>query len=172
MTPEVIVIQRPGVDFSTLLGVAMKVMGHSLSATADASAKKLSDTSRYLAYLSEMRGSQPNGPQLLPHVSFGLLFLADEADMVDIWACCCGMSFVIAETQVRNVFMAVVTGTLAHWRDAVVCGTSSEIEPTVRYAFNKVHGLFKAEGLDLWPGFRQRPATDQRTYLLQDMRGR
>lgn len=173
MSPEAIIIQRPGVEFSTFLGVALKVLGHSLSTAADASNVKLTDASRFLTCLAAMRGGESSeSPRLLPHVSYSLLIVADEADMFDILECAAGMAFATAETQVRSVLMAVITGTLAQWKAAVVAGSSPEMEPTVRFAFNKIHGLFRAEGINIWTNYRQKPARDQRTFLLEDKRGR
>jgi len=172
MTPEALIILRPEIDFSTFLGVALKVLGHSLASAADASSVKRSDPSRFLSCLSSMRSDGPDmSPRLLPHLSYSLLIVADEHDILDILECAAGMSFVTTESQVRNVLFAVVTGTLAQWKAAVIAGASQEIEPTVRYAFNKIQGLFKAEGLNLWAGYRQRQARDQRTFLLEDKRG-
>lgn len=173
MIPEAIIINRPAIDFTTFLGVALKVRGKSLSSAADASSVKMTDAGRFLACLSAMReGASTDSERLLPHASYSILIVADEADMMDILECAGGMAFVTEETQVRSVLMAVMTGTLAQWKAAVVAGASQEIEPTVRSAFNKIHGLFRAEGFNVWTHYRQKPSRDQHTYLLEDKRGR
>jgi len=76
------------------------------------------------------------------------------------------------ETTVRGVQIAVVTGTLAQWRDAVASGCSRNIESPVRRCFNKLHSLFTAAGLNVWGDFQTRQAPDQTFLLLEDKRGR
>ena len=71
------------------------------------------------------------------------------------------MPFVTAETTVRGVTAAVVTGTLAQWRDAVAAGSVREAEPSVRAGFNKVYGLFCGAGLNVWGDYRAREAPDR-----------
>jgi hypothetical protein len=175
MKPEAIIICRPDVDMSTFLGVALKTLGHSLAATADASGLQLSDAGRFLSCLASLRSPKAGvelNLKLLPHVSFSVLIVADELDMMDILECAAGMPFVTAETIIRGVLLVIVTGTLIQWRAAVIAGSSCDVEPTVRFVFNRLHGLFKDERLDVWGDFRQRPAHDQVTYLLEDKRGR
>lgn len=175
MTPEAIIIQRPCVDFTVFLGAALKVLGFSLSATTDMSPVHLSDTCRFLSCLASMRDSKTSSglsPYLLPHATYGILLVADEADTLDILERAAGMPFTTTVTQVRGVLFTVVTGNLAQWKSAVIAGSSQEVEPTVRHLYNNVHALFKAEGLNLWTDFRQKPAHDQVTYLLEDKRGR
>ena len=58
--------------------------------------------------------------------SFSVFMVADERDLLDILERCSGMSFVTAETTVRGVTAAVVTGTLAQWRDAVAAGSTRQ----------------------------------------------
>ena len=175
MKPEAIIIHRPNIDFSVFLGVALEVLGYSLATVADASTKQLTDADRFLSCLATMRDSNATvdlNPKLLPHVTYSILIVANEADILDIMECSGGMPFVTVETMVRGAMMAVMTGTLAEWKAAVLAGSTPETEPTVRAAYNKIHGLFRDEGLNLWMDFRQRQATDQMTFLLEDKRGR
>jgi hypothetical protein len=105
-------------------------------------------------------------PNLLSHVSFSALVIADERDLLDILERCAAMPFVAAETTVRGVTAAVITGTLSQWRDAVAAGSVREAEPPVRAGFNKVYGLFCREGLNVWGAYRTREAPDH-TLLLE-----
>jgi hypothetical protein len=175
MQPEAILINRPAIDFSVFLGVGHKVLGYSLGAAADQSHRDLCDAERFLSCLAALRDQNaPAGlpPKLLVHVSFSAIVVADDCDMLTILETCAGMAFAVAETTVRNVQCAVVSGTLAQWRDAVVSGSSREVEPPVRRCFNKLYGLFCDEGLNVWTDFRTKTATDQVTFLLEDKRNR
>jgi hypothetical protein len=175
MKPEAILIHRPDVDFSTFLGVALKVLGHSLASAADASGRQLTDAERFLSCLSAMHDPNASAnlnPKLLPHVAYSVLIVATEPDVLDIVECSGGMPFVRAETVMRGVLMIVLSGTLAQWKAAVLAGSTPETEPTVRAAYNRIHGLFRDEGINLWTDFQQRPAADRVTFLLEDKRGR
>lgn len=176
MRPEVTIIGRPGVDFDTFLGVAMKVIGRSPSASADASGIQLSDTSRFLSCLASVSDAKAKvelNQKFLPHAAFSLLTILDEEDILGVLECASGMSFVTTETLVRHVYMLVITGTLSQWKAAVVAGSStSTIESSVRYLFNKIQGLFQAEGINMWTDYRQKQSSDQVTFLLEDKRGR
>ena len=110
-------------------------------------------------------------PSLLTHVSFSLFLAADEGDMIDILQSSAGMPFVMANTMANNVKIAVITGTLAQWRDAVTSGSVPSALTPVRQCFNKIYALFEAVGLDVWTGFRAKSAPDQ-TFYLEDKRNR
>jgi len=175
MNPDAVLVQVPSVDFRTFIGLTHKVMGRSPAAAADASRRELSDAEKFLSCLASLRDAKAGTglpPHLLSHVSFSAFIGADDRDMLDILQCCAGMPFVVTETTVRGVQIAVVTGTLAQWRDAVVSGCSKTTECPVRHCFNKLYGLFTAAGLNVWGDFQTRPAPDQTFLLLEDKRGR
>ena len=104
-------------------------------------------------------------PRLLSHVSFSVFVVADEQDMLDILERCAGMPFVVEETTVRRVQCAVLTGTLAQWRDAVKNGSRRDVERNVRYCFNRIRGLFVSENVNVWTDCRERTALDETFYL-------
>ena len=172
MQPDAILVTQPNVDFRTFLGISHKILGYSPAQQADACRRELSDAERFLSCLAALRDPQaPVGlpPSLLAHVSFSVFLAADERDMLDILQFAASMPFVMAETLARGVLAAVITGTLAQWRDAVKSGSSPTAEPSVRYCFNKIYGLFNAVGLNVWGDFRSREAPDQ-TFYLEDKR--
>ena len=65
---------------------------------------------------------------LLSHVLFSVFLVADECDFIHILERCSGMSFVAADTTLQGVMAAVVSGTLAQWRDAVAAGCVRDVE--------------------------------------------
>jgi len=175
MNPEVILINRPAIDFGAFLPVSRKVLGYGLSASSDQSHFDLTDVERFLSCLAAMRDPKAAAglpPKLFTHVSFSVLVIADERDLLDALECCAGMPFVVADTLARSVQVAVISGTLAQWRDAVKSGASLDVEPSVRLCFNKIHKLFRADGLNVWTDCNVREAQDQVTFLLEDKRKR
>ena len=173
--PEVLIIQRPDVDFPAYLAVAMKVLGHSPASAADASSHRLTTASRFLSCLAAMKDTKAEvslNPKLLAHVMYSVLIVADEPDVLDIMECAGGMPFVTTETIARGVLLTIMSGSLAQWKHAVVAGSTPEMSPGVRYAFNQIQKQFQSESINLWMDYRQRQAADNVTFLLDDKRGR
>ena len=169
MNPECLLIATPSVDFSAFTGVCQQVLGYSPSRAADVSLRDLSEAERFLSYLAAMHDKKaPIGfaANLLTHVTFSVFLIADDRDLLDILERCSRMSFVAAETTVRSVTAAVVSGTLADWRDAVAAGCVRGVEPQVRMGFNKVYRLFCDAGLNVWSDYRTREAPGN-TLLLE-----
>jgi hypothetical protein len=174
MKPNAVLINKPCIDFKTFLGLSYEATGRRLASKADASTRDLSDAERFISCLAAIRDPKAAAvfvPSLLTHVSFSLFLAADEGDMIDILQASAGMPFVMAETIANNVKIAVITGTLAQWRDAVTSGSTPSVLMPVRQCFNKIYALFEAAGLDVWTGFRAKSAPDQ-TFYLEDKRNR
>lgn len=173
MIPHATLIQQPAIDFSTLLTYTSQALGYSPGAAADASRRVLHDAEKFMSCLSAMKDQRASvglSPHLLTHVSFSALVMADERDMQDVMELCSGMPVVVADTLARSVQAAVVTGTLAQWRDAVISGCRPEVEPVVRNLFNHILGLFEAVNLNVWKDCNRKQAGQ--TFLLEDHRGK
>ena len=174
MVPQSVLVVQPAVMLQNLVGACSEIMGHNVVEAVDASVRKLSDAEIFLSVLSAIK--EPGSPTGLPadmlgHVKFSVLTVADERDMLDVVAECSGMEFVIGETKMRGIQVAVISGTLDQWRDAISRGCSRHVLPGIRAGFNQLHGLFVGAGLgDIWHGFRQHEAGDKHTFLLTDER--
>jgi len=172
MQALVVLIQSPNIDFDKLLSMSREMFGYSLSAVSDASHKKLSDSERFLSCLAAMKDQKaPVGlsPHLLTHVSFSVLVATNERNLVDVLEICSSMPFTIADTVVRGIQAAVITGTLAQWKIAILSGCHSSTESTVRYIFNKILSLFEAVNLNVWNDCTRKNHRDN-TLLLEDPR--
>ena len=85
--------------------------------------------------------------------------------MMDILEACSTMAFTYAETKMRGCLVAVITGTIQQWRDAIVTGTQHS-QATIRGGFNQMHDLFVQVGLyQIWSDFEQK-AQDDGSYTL------
>jgi hypothetical protein len=147
MTPSVVLVQTPTIDFDTFLTVAQQALGRNVADAVDSSPVKRSEAERFLSCLAAMKDkrAKPGAAQsLLGHVSFSVMVAADSEEMLLILEAA-GMEFVVVETVVRDVQLAVITGTLAEWRDAVRYADRS-----VRTTFNRIANLFAAVGMDVW----------------------
>ncbi len=168
-TSGVILIAQPVVDFTTFLALAHKVLGYSPSVNVDHSIVDRSDAERFISCLAALRDPQaPAGitPNLLGHVSYSVLMLTDERDLIDILEACAGMPVVSSETLSRNVMLAILTGTLAQWRDAIVSGSTRDAEYNVRQTFCQIMSLFEQAGLGkVWKDYQTKPLDDNTFYL-------
>ena len=169
MAASAVLIVQPNIDFTTFLSLAHKVLGYSPSANVDQSRLDHSDSERFLSCLAALRDpNAPAGitPNLLGHVSYTVLVLSDERDLIDILEAASGLPVVTSETLVRNVMLAILSGTLAQWRDAVVSGSSAAAEYNVRATFCKIMALFEQAGLGkVWKDYQTKPLDDNTFFL-------
>ena len=169
MNPKCLLVTIPSVDFNALTNVSQHVLGYSLLRTAAQSAHELSEPEKLLSCLATL-GDQKMpvsfAPHLLAHLMAGVCVVADERDLYAMLERCAGMASVTAETTVRGVLLAIVSGTLAQWRDAVVAGCSRDAEPSLRVGFNAIHRLLCNAGMNVWQNYRVAEAADQ-TLLLE-----
>ncbi len=166
MPVEAVLITGPAIDFNSLLSLTHEALGYSIAENADTCGRKLVDTEKYLSCLAALKGSEIT-PHLFVHVSFAVLVLAEERDLLDILEYA-NMPFVRADTLAPGVKLALLTGNLVQWRDAVASATSETVPPTVRTCYSKILHLFDRVGLSsVWSEFNRTPAPDRSGYLLE-----
>jgi hypothetical protein len=169
MSASAVLIVQPNIDFETFLSLAHKVLGYSPSTNVDQSRLDHSDAERFISCLAALRDpSAPAGitPNLLGHVAYSVLVLTDERDLIDILEAASGLHAVTADTTVRGVMLAVVSGTLAQWRDAVASGATPAADCNVRALFCHIMSLFEEAGLGkVWKDYQTKPLEDNTFYL-------
>ena len=171
MTPSIALIQKPVADFKTFLTLCQQALGYSVSEGVDKSLIERAEPDRFISCLAAMqdRKAKPGlAPHLLSHVSFSVLVAADEETMLAMLEVA-EMPFVVTNTLLRGVQLAVVSGTLSQWHAAVKLGSTYACQPSVRAGFNRVMEVFKEAGLDVWKECASRPLPDG-TLLLEDKR--
>lgn len=169
MPVEAVLITGPAIDFATLLSITHDALGYSIASVADSSHRKMVDAEKFMSCLAGFKEELGEiTPNLLSHVSFSVLVIAEESDLIDILERTSGMAFVRADTTAAGVNVAVLTGTLAQWRDAVASGTNEATPPTVRTCYSKILLLFDRAGLtSVWSNFERRTAPDRSGFLLE-----
>lgn len=157
MPSHVVLIQKPSIDFQTFLATTLKALGYNPSKSVDGSSIDHSESERFLSCLAAMQDKDaPVGlpPRLLSHVSFSVLIIVEQLDLTEILEAAGEMVFVTAETVMRGIDIAVITGTLKQWKDAVT--HASGRSPACQDCYGKVLSTFKAVGLDVWDGIEVR----------------
>ena len=163
--PEVLLVAAPSVDLGRFLPACREALGYSPARAADASHRRLSEAETFLSCLAALRdkeaavGNAPS-PSLLPHISFSIFLVVDERDMRDTLSHCSGMPFISADTAATGVAAAVISGTLARWRDAVVSGSGQDVKPSVRAGFNRIYHLFRGMNWNIWSDYSTRELPD------------
>jgi hypothetical protein len=169
MPVEAVLITGPAIDFAALLSLTNEALGYNVASAVDSSHRKMVDAEKFLTCLAAFKEEDGEiTPNLLLHVSFSVLVIADERDLLEILDRTSGFAYVRAETQVPNVNLAVLTGTLAQWRDAVASGTDEAVPPTVRTCFSKILLLFDRAGLtSVWSKYDRTTSPDRSGFLLE-----
>lgn len=161
---DALLIQTPTFNFGTFLSVLHGALGYSPATASDASSRKLSDVERFLSCLAAVRDPDAScgfEGGLLAHASFSILLAAPDVGMLDILSYASGMPFVVVPTISRGVSIAVITGTLAQWKDAIATGLASG--SSARECYTKLYALFIDEGLNVWSDYR---VSSKDQYLL------
>ena len=168
MPVETALIIQPAIDFTTFLGLAHEALGYNLAGAADASHRKMVDAEKFLSCLAAFKDESAEiTTNLLSHVSFGVLVIADERSLFDVLQVVSGMPFVRALAAPR-VEMAIISGTLRQWHDAVASGTDETTPPNVRTCFSQILLLFDRAGLtSTWSDFERGMALDRSGFLLE-----
>ena len=169
MIPHSALVTQPALAVDNLVLACSQLFVHKVAEGIDNSPRNLSDAEKFISIVDAMR--QPGAPASLPrdllkHVTFSVLTVADERDMLDIMQICSGMATTLADTKARGIMVVVTTGTLDQWRDAVSNGCGPNVPHEVRAGFNQIHSLFVSAGLgSIWKGYKQMN-DDSGTFLL------
>ena len=151
MIPNALLITGVAVNFPKFLALSTQAIGYSPALAVDKSPFAMAEATKFVSCLAAMvnKSAAPGlCDSLLSHVSSSVLIAADMEDMTSILQAT-EMPFVVVDTVVRGVQVAVVSGTLQQWKAAVKRGTE-KADTNVRSCFETVKGVFVAEGMDTW----------------------
>ncbi len=176
MNPGVLLAISTSMDLVHFLPAARKVLGYSPAKAADSVAVPLQDTAHQLACLAAFKDEHAStslraSPYCLKLFQMGFFIVADERDMLEILEVV-AMPFVITESLARGVDAAIISGSLAQWRDAVkmACHPRTQLARGARHAFNSIYKLLCDQGLkEMFNGLKVLEQSDH-TFLLEDKR--
>ena len=156
-----VIIKRPSIDFHTFLDVANSALGYSPAVSSDSSKRKLSDAERFISYLAAIRDSDAKAgfiDSLLAHLSYSVLLAAPEKEILGIISYLDGASFVVTETVISGVSLAVITGSLLQWKNAIADGLAAK--SSGRRCYNELYNLFIDERLNVWSDYKKGSGRD------------
>lgn len=173
MNPGVALISLTKIDLSTLLPLARELLGYSPAKAADGTTVPLQELAHHLSCITSFkdRYAPPSVKVAAQHFNMlhaGFLVAADERDMVEILEIA-GVSFTLTETLARGIDAAIIYGSLAQWRDAVLiaCNPKAKVARGTRYVFNSIYKILCKQGMkDMFGDFHVAKQNDD-TFLLE-----
>ena len=171
----VIPIMVPHFAWTDFLKDAASLCGHSPIHGIDTYPYKLKDYARLIAVLGEFRCGKALDPKqtlqsagdILQHLHFSYMIHGSTSLIFRIMEL---TDLKIISTKMKGKGrVAVVTGTLKQWQDAIIntLNTTSPKNNELRWVFSQCLDFFYQLGLqDIWHDYRKRALQDQ-TYLLE-----
>jgi hypothetical protein len=164
-------ITIPRLDWDNYLKDVAELTGHSPTSSIDSSIIKLKGMAKYIISLGEFKGDlDPNSAlrtsPLLAHLFFSFRIDSASSTMFKILEIT-DLSVTSATRKKPKGRVAIVSGNLKQWKDAVTTALSSKHSPDILWIFNECHQTFCQLGLTaVWGDYRKIPVTGT-TYLLE-----
>jgi hypothetical protein len=167
MNDRAILISIPNVAWQTYLNTSSEWLGRSVSKSVDSSGSQLADLAKYTASLAELTAEDSNARQALRergpclrHTFYSFLISTSPSIILNV-----------AENTDLNVLshkgrVAVVSGTLDLWVNAIVTCCRPNNKLRLKELFNGIKLIFDQLGLqDVFFEFNLRSHTDGTFYL-------
>ena len=157
---QVLIIQKPSIDFNSFLSVVSQVLGRNPAEVSDKLSKKMTDSERLVMCFQAMKNNSFKcQDHFLKHINVSVMLLALEADLLEVMEICSGMPLVSTITLRRDVGLAILTGTVLQWREAVTVGCSKDVSMTVGALFTATYQAFVKDGFGfVWSQYSVKPA--------------
>lgn len=133
------------IDLGTFMPSARSVTGKNHVEASDANPRP-SQLANDLETIRDFAGRSLDMALLAQHVGF--LIAGARHDLMEIMEYCSGMTYVRTTLSLRSeIECALITGSLAGWRDAVTEGCKAHEMSTARAAFNQIYQQLCMKGL-------------------------
>lgn len=159
-------IALTNVAWQQYLQVCSEILGRSPARGVDASPSKLSDLAKYAASLAEFKAGKAvdakaqlrrPGPYF-QHLFFSFMILSSNSVILEIAE---NTSLDTISAKADKQRLAIVSGNLGEWREAVLTCCSENAPKRLRALFNQVKALFEKLGFgDVWHDYRQKSSSD------------
>lgn len=159
---QVVIIQKPKIDFDSFLAIASQVLGYNPARVADKSSKDMTDSEKLILCLQSMKN--PDALKFrdyfLEHINLSVMLLALEDDLLEITEICGSMPHISTVTLRRDVCLSIITGTIRQWREAIAVGCSKDVSVTVGVVFTAAYQAFVKDGFGfVWNRYNVKPHT-------------
>jgi len=174
MADQVIPITLSQVDWTNYLSVSKRLLGRSPATGVDNCPAQLSSISKYLASLAEFKLGRTSDVQSnlrrpgpwLRHFSLSFMVVSSTTTIL-FFAETTSLDVLSAPAAEDEGRVAILSGTLADWRDAVIICCNPDVPKRLRLLFNTIKRAFDQLGLnDIWFEYRAKDLHDD-TYCLE-----
>jgi len=121
-------------DLDTFLPIAREALGHGVSARADA--HSICDEMHNQLAIAGLVGGGQEDVERLYFVAY--LIAADERDMPEIIQVA-SMPHIATPSTTRGLTVAIISGSLPKWRDAVCRGCKTSVSQGTRHVYNLIY---------------------------------
>ncbi len=149
-------------DLAAYLPIAREALGHGVSGKADAAS--VCDEIHNMMCTAGLFGGEAADVDHLYFVAY--IIACDERDMPDVLSLA-GMPHISVESQVRGLRVAILSGSLPEWRNALRKGCGRGCGSEVRKVYNRVANDLTNRGLEGIIGVVERKPQPDSTFLLE-----
>lgn len=173
MDPQAFPIAQSVINWGHYLTMMQKATGISLTRSLDRANMPADNLAAFIVTLNELKGDvdsaldalRNSGP-FLHHLSVSFVVIAESQTMRDLLEGV-DLHVTIGETLKSGVEIAVVSGNLSQWRNAVIDGCSEGTSYGLRALMGKCMLYFEQAGLHhLWAFFKKTTMHDSTFKLL------
>lgn len=173
MNIAVIPIGKTSIDWSNLIKSTNESLGRSITKSLDRHHIKPATLSAFIAALGELKkpDSDPidmirNPGALARHVSYSVLLAADKRVIIELIESS-SLSILSTGTNVRQIRLAYISGTLEQWFVSIINGCSSLSSKELRLFYDHCLIFIEKDGFaQLWSDYR-RVVQPDKTFLLE-----
>ncbi len=160
------------IAWSELIKYIAELTGQSPTSSVDSYGYKLSDYASFVSSVGEFRTGKIQNPlitiqnanDILNHLHFGFLIYGKSSLIFVILE---QTDLKITTAKIKNGRVAIVTGTLGQWKQAVISILSNKTTGEARQIFSYCYDFFQSIGLQsVWAEYRKKQ-TGPNMYLLE-----
>lgn len=149
-------------DLDAFLPIARQAVGHGVSEKADAEASG-AELHNMMCVTGLISGEVEEVDQLF-HIAYAIA--CDERDMPDVVSIA-GMPHIWIDCMTRGIRMAIISGSIPGWRDAIRRGCTNVVGLEVRKIYNKIYKDLTDRKLDGIIGVATKRPQQDATFLLE-----
>lgn len=172
MCDQVIPISISQVAWQQYLSTSKELLGRSISNSIDGYVGELSDIAKYIITLAEFKLNKTLDPKAVLRGQgswfehFFLSFMILSSNSVILFIAETTSLDTISSSSTGKQRLAIISGSLKSWREAIIICCSQNATVRIRKIFNEIYFCLKKLGLsDLWYDYLPTTLSDNTFYL-------
>ena len=145
---EMVIVSRNKVDFSKLLGLVVQTTKRRIADGVDNLKYSVGNDEKLVRCLGDLFEVPHTSPQAEHHAHFSGVFLVRDYTLVLLNNVAPNLAQSVVGTTEPGTYLAIVSGSLAHWRESVLTADLEGSDNAKKYA-KCVRDGFSTEGFTL-----------------------